>query len=65
MNDTHIKPTRGVSPNRAAERLDVSRKTIDRMIAAGEIRAARVSARRLSIPESEIERILAGDPVAA
>lgn len=45
------------SVKRAAAALDLSKRTIQRGIAAGKIKAIPLSARRIGIPASEVERI--------
>jgi excisionase family DNA binding protein len=49
-----------VSPDHAARMLDLSRRTVDRMIHRGEIRAVRMGGRIVRIPRSEIERLIRG-----
>lgn len=44
---------------RTAEELGVCDKTIRRLIADGKIKAVRLSVRRLGIPASELDRIVA------
>jgi excisionase family DNA binding protein len=44
--------------SRALEALDISRPTLDRMIARGDISVVRVSERTVRIPESEIRRLI-------
>jgi excisionase family DNA binding protein len=48
-----------------ADRLDVHVATVDRAIASGRLKAVRVSARRIGIRESEIERYLRVNEIPA
>jgi excisionase family DNA binding protein len=48
----------------AAARLTISRRTLARLIAAGEIAAVRVTSRRIAIEEEEIARFVAARRVA-
>jgi len=50
-------------PERAAKALDVSRRTIDRMIARGELAAIRIG-KAVRIPLSELERLVSAAPCA-
>lgn len=52
---------RGVSVKNAAEALTVSVRTVRRLIADDKIRSVLVSKRRRIVPQSEIDRILAGE----
>jgi predicted site-specific integrase-resolvase len=56
---TVLSEPRGYSRKRAAEALSVSERTLDRMLAAGLLKSAKVSQRRRIIPQTEISRILA------
>lgn len=57
MDDTNNATRRVYSITNAAHELDVSERTIWRMISAGQIKAISLSARRKGVPLSEIERI--------
>jgi excisionase family DNA binding protein len=47
-----------------AARLGVHAATVDRAVASGRLKAIRVSARRIGIRESEIERYLSDNEIA-
>ena len=51
---------RGNSISETAQALRLSERTIWRQIRAGEIKAVRVSARRVVVTDSEINRVLSG-----
>lgn len=52
-------PRSGYTTAEFARALPASVKTVQRMVAAGRIRAVRISARRIVIPATEMERLLA------
>lgn len=54
---------RSVSPARAAKALDVSRRTVDRMIARRELRAFHIG-KSVRVPVSELERIVSGSSLS-
>lgn len=47
----------------ASGRLDVTMQTIRNWYRAGHIRIVRYPSQRIRVPESEVERILAGEPM--
>lgn len=49
---------RGMTFREFADRFDISERTASRLVAAGKIRAVRISQRRKVIMESEFERIV-------
>lgn len=49
----------------ACERLTVSRRTLDRLIAAGELTVVRVSPGRYAIADDQIDRYIAAKTVTA
>lgn len=51
---------RAFSLAQVSDRVSLSTRTLTRLIATGEIRAFRIG-KRLRIPASELERLLAGD----
>lgn len=51
-----------LSKRDAAERIGVSESTVNRLVAAGQLRAVRIGSRVL-IPTSEIDRLLASGAV--
>jgi len=65
ISDNYAQRIRINSRRQTAQALGVSERTLDRMIAVGRIKAVQISTRRKGIPDSEIERIAAGEPVAA
>ena len=54
------KPRRGYSVAEAAEALNLSERTVWRMIHANTIKSVKVSERRRVVTDSEITRILSG-----
>ena len=54
------KGTTMLSKDEAAERLGVKRNFIDGLIKRGEIKFVKLGTRTVRIPESEIDRIIAG-----
>jgi excisionase family DNA binding protein len=60
MNDTTKDlDDRGHKLDHAARRLDMSKRSLERHIAAGRIRVVHIG-RTVRVPESELRRILAG-----
>jgi excisionase family DNA binding protein len=53
---------RGRSLGQAAQIIGVSQRTLERRIRDGEIKAVRVSPRRIIISDRELERVLSGTP---
>lgn len=49
-----------IDKDEAAERLGVSRNFIDNLIKKGELKFVKLGTRTVRIPESEIDRIIAG-----
>lgn len=54
-----------LSRRQAAQALTICERTLDRLIAAGRVRTVKLSVRRVGVPRSEIERLAAGEGVAA
>lgn len=65
MTDAHDHPTTEAHPvahklTSAAQRLDMSRRTLERFVATGRVRVVRLG-RTVRVPESEIQRLLRGE----
>ena len=52
------RPDRAITVAEVARRLSCSKRTVWRMIEAGELRSAKISARATRVRESELERYL-------
>ncbi len=57
MSDIDTRPKRVFSFTRAAADLDISERTLRRMVDAGLVRAVRLSLRRRGIPSEEVTRL--------
>jgi len=55
-----FNPRAVYSVKRLADELDVSIRTVERLIAAQKIRTIPISTRRIGIPATELARIVAG-----
>lgn len=62
MPTTDVKNRRYVRPNEAAEYARVSRKTIDRMIARGELPAYRINARIVRVDLNDVDALFTPIP---